>query len=430
MFFSATLSLVVLMVVGLPVGFSLLSAGIFGNVMLLGSRGGEMVPKLMFDSMNSFILAAVPMFIIMGRTIATGGIGVRMYDFASVWLRHLPGGLAIATIVCCAVLAAIAGSSTAIIAAVGTAAIPELLRRGYPPRMALGMVTAGATLGILIPPSVPLLIFSAITDESAGKLFLAGVFPGIVLTALMAAYASFAAVRAGVTRLPQAPWAERLTVTKRASWGLLLPIVVLGSIYTGVATATESAALGTLLSLFIAVVIYKELKLREVPILLMHAAATSGMIMLIVQGAVVLGKFATMVQVPQELVLWVSEKNLTALELVLAANLLFLVLGCFLEVVSIMMITLPVLVAPLIGLQVDLVWFAIIMMINMEIALITPPVGLNLYVVGGLLKSINLKVPQSDVIRGVIPYFFLMLSFMILCIFWPPLITGFPKFFN
>lgn len=430
MFLGAVLLLVFLMVFGFPVGFALSGAGIFGNVMLLGSRGGEMAPKIMYDSMNSFILAAVPMFIIMGRTIATGGIGVRMYDFASVWLRHLPGGLAIATIACCGVLAAIAGSSTAIIAAVGTAAIPQLLRLGYPPRMALGMVTAGATLGILIPPSVPLLIFSAITDESAGKLFLAGVFPGIVLTVLMATYASIAAVRAGVVRLERASWTERWAVTKRASWGLMLPIVVLGSIYSGIATPTESAALGTLFSLFIAVVIYKELKPREVPALLMHAAATSAMIMFIVQGAVLLGKFATIVQVPQELVLWVAEKNLTAFELVLAANVLFLILGCFLEVVSIMLITLPVLIAPLLGLHVDLIWFAIVMMINMEIALITPPVGLNLYVVGGLMKSINLNVSQSDLIRGVIPYFFLMLAFMILCLLWPPMITWFPTLFN
>jgi len=178
------------------------------------------------------------------------------------------------------------------------------------------------------------------------------------------------------------------------------------------------------------VFIYKDPPLRDVPTLLLGAAGTSAMIMFIVQGAVVFGKFATLIQVPQELVLLVADQNLTALQLVLAANLRFMILGGFLEVVSIILITLPVLVAPLLGLEVNLVWFAIVMMINMEIALITPPVGLNLFVVGGLTKSINVAVSQTDIIRGVIPYFFLMLAFKILCIFWPPVITWFPTLFK
>lgn len=416
-----------LLVLGLPVAFSLDLVGMIGFGSLLGEPGLRLVPKIMYDSMQHFILTAVPLFMVMGKFLADGGIGRRLYEFAQVWLRHLPGGIAVATVASCGIMAAVAGSSTAIVAAVGIIAIPELLKRGYSLRDSTGVVAAGSTLGILIPPSIPLLIYSAVTDESAGKLFLAGVFPGILLTVLMGIIVSFRAWRRGLPTTPRASWKERMEATREASWALALPIIVLGTIYSGIATPTESAAIGAVFAAFVAIFVYRTVNLRDCIKIMKSAAATSIMILFIVQGALVFGKYATMIRAPHEIVAWATSFNLSATEFVIGANLLFLVLGHFLEVISILLISLPVMLETMKALGVDLTWFAIVMVINMEMALISPPVGINLYVTAGVAASVGVKVSQWDIIVGTIPYFLLMLAFMVLLIVAPQIVTFIPS---
>lgn len=427
MFTIVFIVMLVLLMVGVPVAFTLNVSGLGGLVSQLGEPGLRIVPKIMYDSMLSYLLTAVPLFIIMGKFLSAGGIGTKIYDFAHVWLRHLPGGVGIATIVSCAIMAAVVGSSSVIVAAIGMVALPELLRRGYPQMMATGAITAGGTLGILIPPSIPLLIYSAVTDESAGKLFAAGMAPGIVLALLMAGYISFASWRLGIPLLPKSKWAERIQVTRGSFWALSLPVIVLGSIYSGIATPTEAAALGALASGIIALFVYRTMRLRELPALLRSAASTSLMILFIVQGALIFGHFATITRVPHNLVAWTGTLNLTGLQFVLLANVLFLFMGCFLEVISIILITLPVMVLTLSHLDVDLVWFAIVMMVNMELALITPPVGINLYVMAGLLPQLGLPSSQMQIIKGILPYFVIMLLFLLALIAVPEFVTWIPN---
>lgn len=426
---SIGLLLFVALGVGLPVAFSLNLIGLVGFASLFGYAGFKFVPSIIYDSMHSFILTAVPLFIILGKFLSDGGIGKRLFEFGQVWLRHVPGGVAVATILSCGIMAAVAGSSTAIVAAIGMFAIPELIDRGYSKSTATGVVAAGATLGILIPPSIPLLIYSAVTDESAGKLFLAGVVPGIILMLSMCAYVAIQAEVSGVKRLPRASWAERLRATREALWALLLPVIVLGSIYTGVVTPTEAAAVGVAAAVIITVFIYRTVTPRKCLDVLLSGASTSVMILSIVQGAMVFGKFATLIQAPQQVVDWITALDLSAIQFVIVANVLFIVLGCFLEVISIILIVLPGILVTMHALNIDLVWFAIIMMVNMELALITPPVGINLYVVAGMTKGARLQVSQLDIVRGVIPYFWIMIGYIVLLMLVPALVTYVPSMF-
>jgi C4-dicarboxylate transporter DctM subunit len=298
-----------------------------------------------------------------------------------------------------------------------------MLGRGYQKKFILGLLACGGTLGILIPPSIPLIIYGALTEESVGKLFIAGIVPGLVLTAILIVYAVYRSKKGGYIPLEPASWQERFRVTRRNLWGIALPFLILGGIYTGAFTPTEAAAVGLVYSLFITLVVYRTLKLRDIPGVCLNAVGTSCMIAMIIAGALLFGRVMTLLEIPQMLTALIIDWKLSPFMFVVAMNLLMLVLGCLLETVSIIMLTMPLVAPILAALKIDPIWYAIVLTVNMEMALVTPPVGMNLYVINGLDKDIHM----SEVIRGVAPFIVLMGAFLILTMLFPPMSTWLPS---
>jgi C4-dicarboxylate transporter DctM subunit len=413
--------LLVVLFAGLPVAFSLGAT----SVLLIGlfDLPLKIIANTMFTSLDSFVVIAIPLFVLMSRVLLDGRVGDDLFEVMNVWVRHLPGGLAIATILACAFFAAISGSGAATAATIGMVAYPAMLGRGYQKKFILGLLACGGTLGILIPPSIPLIIFGAVTEESIGKLFIAGVVPGLVLTAVLIAYAVYRSKRGGYLPMERAPWSERFRVTRRNLWGIALPFLILGGIYTGVFTPTEAAAVGLTYSLFITLFIYRTLRLRDLPKLCLDAVGTSCMIALIITGALLFGRVLTMVEIPQRLTELIISWKLSAFMFVLAMNVLMVFLGCILETVSIILLTVP-LVAPIMSaLGIDPIWYAIVLTVNMEMALVTPPVGMNLYVINGLDDDIRM----SEVIQGVAPFIVILGAFLLFTMLVPSMSTWLPS---
>ena len=416
-----TLLLLVVLFAGLPVAFSLGTT----SVLLIGlfDLPMKIIANTMFTSLDSFVVIAIPLFILMSRVLLDGRVGDDLFEVMNVWVRHLPGGLAIATILACAFFAAISGSGAATAATIGMVAYPAMLGRGYQKKFILGLLACGGTLGILIPPSIPLIIFGAVTEESIGKLFIAGIVPGLVLTAVLIAYAVYRSKRGGYIPMEAASWSERFRVTRRNLWGIALPFLILGGIYTGIFTPTEAAAVGLTYSLFITLFIYRTLNFRDLPKLCLNAVATSCMIALIITGALLFGRVLTLVEIPQRLTALIIEWKLSALMFVVAMNILMLFLGCILETVSIILLTVPLVAPILAALKIDPIWYAIVLTVNMEMALVTPPVGMNLYVINGLDEDIHM----SEVIQGVAPFILIMAVFLLFTMLFPPMSTWLPS---
>jgi C4-dicarboxylate transporter DctM subunit len=416
-----TLLLLIVLFAGLPVAFSLGAT----SVLLIGlfDLPMKIIANTMFTSLDSFVVIAIPLFVLMSRVLLDGKVGDDLFEVMNVWVRHLPGGLAIATILACAFFAAISGSGAATAATIGMVAYPAMLGRGYQKKFILGLLACGGTLGILIPPSIPLIIFGAVTEESIGKLFIAGVIPGLVLTAVLIVYAVYRSKRGGYMPMEPASWSERFRVTRRNLWGIALPFLILGGIYTGAFTPTEAAAVGLTYSLLITLFIYRTLTLRDLPKLCLDAVGTSCMIALIITGALLFGRVLTMVEIPQKLTELIISWKLSPLMFVLAMNILMVFLGCILETVSIILLTVP-LVAPIMtALGIDPIWYAIVLTVNMEMALVTPPVGMNLYVINGLDEDIHM----SEVIQGVAPFIVILGAFLIFTMLVPPMSTWLPS---
>ena len=413
--------ILLLLFIGVPVAFSLGTASVL--LLYLYDLPLKIIGTTVFGSLDSFVLLAIPLFVMMSQVLLDGRIGDDLFDSVNVWVRHLPGGLAIATVLACAFFAASTGSGAAAAATIGMVAYPAMLARGYDKRFTLGLLGTGGTLGILIPPSIPLIIYGEVVEESVGKLFMAGVIPGLVLTGLLVVYAAYRSVRGGYQRLDPASWKERLQMTKKNIWGIMLPVIILGGIYSGVFTPTEAAAAGLVYSLFITMCISRTLTLRDLPEIGLKSAATSCMIALIITGAMLFGRVMTLLEIPQLLTEIIIAWKLSPLMFVIAMNILMLLLGCILETVSIILLTMP-LVAPIMhALGIDPIWYAIVLTVNMEIALVTPPVGMNLYVISGLDKDIRMV----DTIRGIAPFIGLLVFFLILTIVFPGMSTWLPS---
>lgn len=289
--------------------------------------------------------------------------------------------------------------------------------RGYDKKSVMGLLAAGGTLGILIPPSVPMIIYGSVTGESVGQLFIAGVIPGSLLLLLFMAYASWK-----MRQIKEAPatWAERWQGTRKAIWGLMMPVLIIGGIYTGIFTPTEAAAVGVVISLIIASVVYRSLNVANIKNILLSTVATNAMILFIIVGAMLFGFILTSLQIPQALTELATALPVSKWIIFILINILLLILGCFLETVSILVITLPILYPLIMSLGFDPIWFAIIMVVNMELALITPPVGMNLFV----LKGVDPSTPLAAIVRGAMPYAVIMLLFIVLLSLFPQLATG------
>ncbi len=416
-----TILLLVLLFSGLPVAFALGLSGVVGMVLFLGGEGAlAQLPILGYKSLDDFVLTAVPMYILMSQILLTGKVGNDLFELANKWLRHLPGGLGVATVIACAIFAAITGSSVACAVTIGSIAIPEMLARGYSRHLVLGTVAAGGTLGILIPPSIPMILYGAITDESVGKLFMSGVVPGVLLTIMFIAIVVYSSRNLPLQEA--ASWDERITSLKKSFWGLMLPVLVVGGIYTGAFTPTEAAGIGTVYSLFITFFIYKTLTLKDLPEILRDTIQTSCMIFAIMIGASLFGFVLTILEAPQALTNYVADLDMGKWAVFIAINVLLLFLGCILESISIIFITLPILFPLIMRLGFDPIWFNVVMLLNLELALITPPVGMNLFV----LQGISPESKMTDIIKGVIPFGLAMAAEILLLCFFPEIATWLP----
>lgn len=413
--------LLLILFMGLPVAFSLGSTSIL--LIIMNDLPVNIVGSTMFTSLESFTILAIPLFILMSQVLLEGRVGDDLFEVMNAWVRHLPGGLAIATILACAFFSAITGSGAATAATIGMVAYPAMIERGYDKKFTLGLLAAGGTLGILIPPSIPMILYGSITEESVGKLFIAGIVPGLILTAIFVVYSVIKSQKGGFTPMPRTSWSERLKITGKNIWGIFLPVLIIGGIYGGIFTPTEAAAVGLVYSLFITLIVYRSIKFRDLPKVCLKSVGTSSMIALIIAAAILFGKVMTLLMIPQMLTEIIIENNLTPLMFILAMNLLMLVLGMILETVSIILLTMPLVTPILHVLEIDPIWYAIILTVNMTMALITPPVGMNLYVINGLRKDIHM----GDIIQGVWPFIVLMVIMIILVIVFPQMSLWLPS---
>ncbi|EFI69695.1 MULTISPECIES: TRAP transporter large permease [Lysinibacillus] len=382
----------------------------------------NMIPQRIFTALDSFPMMAIPGFVLAGVLMARGGISKYLIEALRAWIGHLPGGLAVVTIVACAIFAAISGSSPATAAAIGSIMIPAMISAGYKKRYSMGLVAAGGTLGILIPPSVPLIIYGITSEQSIGELFMAGVLPGLALTGILIIAAIFYAKRNGFNGDQPASWEERGRKSLKAIWGAFLPFLILGTIYSGVVTPTESAVIAVFYGLIVSLFIYREMKLKDFREVLVESINITAMIFLIIGAASLFGLYLTNAQVPQQVGAWIAESDLNKWIFMIIVNILFFIMGMFLEAVSIILITLPILLPILAHFDINLLHFAIIMTINMELGMITPPVGLNLFVVSGIAKE-----KLGEVVKGVIPFIILMIIFLALVVLIPQLSLWLPE---
>ncbi len=412
--------LILLLFTGLPIYAGL---SLFGGALLLGQGGLGSVTEVIFGELNRYLLVAIPLFAFMAHVMIRGRIVDDLYDTAYTLTRHLPGGLGIATIAACTIFAAISGSSVATALTIGAVAIPQMIRFGYPPRIAYGLVAAGGTLGILIPPSGPMVLYGVTTDTSIGGLFMAGVVPGLMLAAIFVGWAmlSVALAHRHIEREPRASLREALTALRKALWAISLPVFVLGGMYAGVFTATEAAAAGALLALFVAGVVYRNLSLRSIWEAAIEASRTSALLFMILAGAAVLGHVLTKMRIPQEVVAIVVGADIGVTGFLIAMMALIFVLGMFLETISIILITTPVILPVLHQLAINPIWYGILLTINLELALITPPVGMNLFTIKAITRA-----PMREIMSGAVPYVLLMILAMALVMVWPQIALWLP----
>lgn len=414
------ISFFILLFLRVPVAISLALSTIF--VLFQIDFNMNMVPQRIFTALDSFPMMAIPGFVLAGVLMARGGISKYLIEALRSWIGHLPGGLAVVTILACAIFAAISGSSPATAAAIGSIMIPAMISAGYKKRYSMGLVAAGGTLGILIPPSVPLIIYGITSEQSIGELFMAGVIPGLALTGILIVAAIFYAKKNGFKGDAKASWDERGRKSLKAIWGGFLPFLILGTIYSGVVTPTESAVIAVFYGLVVSLFVYREMKLKDFREVLVESINITAMIYLIIGAASLFGLYLTNAQVPQNVGAWIAESDMNKWIFMIIVNILFFFMGMFLEAVSIILITLPILLPILAHFDINLIHFAIIMTINMELGMITPPVGLNLFVVSGIAKE-----KLGEVVKGVIPFIILMIVFLALIVLVPQLSLWLPE---
>jgi len=412
-------ALIGLLVLRTPVAIALGGLG----VILLWLDGIPLVavPQRLYGTMDSFELLAVPMFLLMSNVLLRGGVGRDLFSAVQSWVGHWPGGLGVATIMSCAMFSAISGSSVATAATIGTVAIPEMEKRGYDRPFVLGMLAAGGTLGILIPPSIPLIIYGIITETSIPTLFLAGIGPGLFLAGVFIIYSMvYARLGGGQEAVAKAGWAERGRATFMALPTVLLAIAVIGSIYTGVATPSESAGLGFVLAMIMTFAMRRMSweKLKDAT----HAALkTTVMIFIIIAGAKVFSYAITLYLIPHTISQFLTTNISTPGLFMLAVGGTLLVIGFFLEALSMLLIMVPVLFPALETMGIDPIWFGIFFVVLIETALITPPVGLNLFIIQAVGKA-----RLEEVVKGALPFAAIMLSTAVLLWFWKDLTLYIP----
>jgi tripartite ATP-independent transporter DctM subunit len=410
--------------VSVAVGLLLVAAGFL--IAFDGVRSLELLPEIFFGKLDNFALLSIPMFIIMGAAIASTRAGADLYEALERWLTRVPGGLVISNLGACALFAAMSGSSPATCAAIGKMGIPEMRRRGYPDGVAAGSIAAGGTLGILIPPSVTMIVYGIATETSIGRLFLAGVVPGLLLVALFMAWSIYStwAQGAGATALGRTSysWAEKFEVLPRVLPFVAIILGVLYALYGGIATPSETAAVGALLCILVAVIVYRLFAPRALWAVLRDSTRESVMILFIIAAAGVFSYMLSSLFITQSIAGWIAGLDVNRWTLMAAINLFLLVAGFFLPPVAVILMAAPILLPIVISAGFNPYWFAVILTINMEIGLITPPVGLNLYVINGIAPDIKLRT----ILIGSLPYMLCMVAAIVILCILPGLATFLP----
>ncbi|WP_197094650.1 TRAP transporter large permease [Microvirga massiliensis] len=391
--------------IGTPIAFAL----IFSGLVYVVSTGEypSTLSSYLFATLNSGGLLAIPFFILSAEILNRSGATKCLIAMVDAWIGHNRGGLPVVAVIAVAFFSAICGSSAATAAAIGSVMIPEMIARGYDRRFTVGLIATAGGLGILIPPSIPLIIYGMITEISIDRLFTAAMLPGLCLAGILCVVAYFMGRRSGVLPSPRRSWSERLIATWQASGILLMPVIILGGINTGLFTATESAAIACVYALVLAVVGFR-VPLREIPAMLTGSASTAAMILLILAAANLFSYALTSERVPHAVFDYLTRLQLERWQLLLMLMLFFIVAGMFLEVISIILITMPILLPVLTNAGIDPVHFAVLLVINMELAVITPPIGLNLFVISAISN-----VPVMDVFRGTLPFALVLVLFLL-----------------
>jgi C4-dicarboxylate transporter, DctM subunit len=410
-----------LMLTGMPISISL-GLTVLTYLFAMTDVPIQSVALKLFTGIEKFEIMAIPFFILAGNFLTHGGVARRMINFATAMVGHWYGGLGLAGVMACALFAAVSGSSPATVVAIGSIILPAMVKQGFPKRFGAGVITTSGALGILIPPSIVMVMYAVATNTSVGALFIAGIVPGLVLATMLGLTTWWLARKNNYPRQPAATWGERLRTFRESVWGLLLIVVVIGGIYTGIFTPTEAAAMSAVYAFFVAVFVYRDMPLSRVPKILLDSANMSAMLLYIITNAVMFSYLMTSENIPQAMAAWMVDKGLGVIAFLLVVNVLLLLAGNVMEPSSIVLIMAPILFPVAMKLGIDPVHFGIMMVVNMEVGMCHPPVGLNLYVASGITK-----MGITELTVAVWPWLLTMLTFLIVVTYWPALSIWLPR---
>lgn len=413
--------LVILLLTGMPIFAALALSSL--AVLAIFEGKVESMADTVFASLNNPLLATIPMFAFMAHVMIKAKVVDDLFDMANKLVGHIKGGLGFATILSCTIFSTISGSSVATALTIGSTAIPQMQRFGYRPRDTYGIIAAGGTLGILIPPSGPMILYAIVTDASIGALFLAGFIPGLIMAAVFGVFSWFQANAHGETRAQAWPGTRAvLSAFWKSIWAVMMPPIILGGIYLGIFTAAEAAAVGAVYALAVALLVYRNVSLADLWDCTWQTMRTSAMLFMIIAAAGLFGHAVTIIRLPAEVMEGVAALGLSQTGFIFVVMVAIFILGMFLETIAIILITTPIILPSMVALEINPIWYGVMLMINLELALITPPVGMNLFVLKGITNA-----RLSEIVRGAAPYVLLMIAGLFLIWLFPQLSLWLPE---
>ena len=413
--------LLALMLTGMPISISL-GLTVLTFILTMTQVPLQSVALKLFTGIEKWEIMAIPFFILAGNFLTHGGVARRMINFATSLVGHFHGGLALASILACAMFALVCGSSVATVVALGSIVLPAMVAHGYPMRFGAGVIITAGSLGILMLPSIPKVIYAISTNTSIGALFVAGLLPGALLTLMLCGVTWWIARKNDYPRMARANWRQRVQFFRKSVWGLMLVVIIVGGIYSGIFTATEAAAMAAVYAFFVAIFVYKDLRLKDVPKVLLDSANMSAMLLYIIANAVLFSFVLANENLPHRLAEWMLSMNLGQSGFLFVVNLILLAAGNFMDPSSIILIMAPIFFPAAVQLGVNPVHFGILIDVNMEVGLCHPPVGLNLYVASGISK-----LGITELTKAVMPWLITMLIFLVIVTYWPWLTLVVPR---